>query len=443
MKITKIETNIKRNLYLHESEISKTKAYNDKIENNVLNIYPSIKYQSILGFGGALTDSSCYVLNNLNDDIKNQIINEYFDNNGLNYEICRLTVGSSDFSPKSYSYSYKKDLSDFSISENIKYVIPTIKLAQEKNPRLKFLASVWSPPAFMKDNKMLSLGGHLKDKYKSLWAEYLVRYINEYKKENINIDYMTIQNEPNATQIWESCRYSAEDEANLLKQYLFPTFKRNNLDTKFLIWDHNKDNIVNRNIDTLVKYGALDYADGIAFHWYTGTHFENIKILRDLFPDKLLVHSEGCTGYSNFKPEDELFNANMYAREIIGDFNSGVNAFIDWNTVLDYKGGPNHKNNTCNSPIMINKNNDGYIKTPAFYYIAQFSKYIKPGAIRIGFSRFTESINMTAFMNPDNSIIVVLLNQNNHNIEYNLCINNQTFHDNLDSQAIVTFIINQ
>ena len=164
MKITKIETNIKRNLYLHESEISKTKAYNDKIENNVLNIYPSIKYQSILGFGGALTDSSCYVLNNLNDDIKNQIINEYFDNNGLNYEICRLTVGSSDFSPKSYSYSYKKDLSDFSISENIKYVIPTIKLAQEKNPRLKFLASVLSPPALMKDNKMLYLAGHLKDK---------------------------------------------------------------------------------------------------------------------------------------------------------------------------------------------------------------------------------------------------------------------------------------
>ncbi len=440
MKITKIETNIKRNLYLHQTEINHTKTYNDKIENNILNIYPSIEYQKLIGFGGAFTGSTCYVLNNINNEIKNKIIDEYFNKNGLNYSLCRLTIASSDFSPKSYSYSNKDDLSDFSISEDMNYIIPTIKSALIINPEIKFLASPWSPPAFMKDNKILYLGGKLKNKYKSLWAEYLVKYVQEYQKQNINIDYMTIQNEPNATQIWESCRYSAEEEANFLKQYLYPTFKKNKLNTKFLIWDHNKDNIVNRSIDTLVKYGALDYAEGIAFHWYTGTHFENLKILHDLFANKLLIHTEGCTGYSKFKPQDELFNAQMYASEIIGDFNNGVNGFIDWNMVLDYNGGPNHKHNNCNSPIMINKNNDNYIKTPSFYYIAHFSKYIKPGATRIAFSKFTEKIDMTAFKNPDNSIVVVLLNQNTYNIEYNLCFNNQTFHDNLDSNAIVTFI---
>jgi len=442
MKITKIETNIKRNLFLHSTEINKTKPYIEKTENNVLNIYPNLTYQELIGFGGAFTGSSCYVLNNINESVRNQIMDEYFNKDGLNYSFCRLTIASSDFSPKSYSYSKKKDLSDFSISEDMNYIIPTIKMALNRNPNIKFLASPWSPPSFMKHNKLLYLGGKLKDKYKTLWAEYLVQYVKHYNEQNINIDYMTIQNEPNATQIWESCRYTVEDEANFLKQYLYPTFKKNNLETKFLIWDHNKDNIVNRCTDTLVKYGALDYVSGIAFHWYTGTHFENLKILHDLFPDKLLIHSEGCTGYSKFKPQDELFNAQMYASEIIGDLNNGVNGFIDWNLVLDYKGGPNHKNNFCNSPIMINKSNDDYIKTPSFYYIAHFSKYIKPGAKRIAFSRFTEDINITAFKNVDESIVVVLLNKNSYNIEFNLCINNETFHDNLDSNAIVTFVIN-
>ncbi|MBR3002667.1 MAG: glycoside hydrolase family 30 protein [Clostridia bacterium] len=441
MKVTKIETNIKRNMYLHQTEITHFKPYTEKVENNVLNIYPNLKYQKIIGFGGAFTGSTCYVLNNVNEDIKNKVLDEYFCENGLNYNFCRLTIASSDFSPKSYSYANKEDLSDFTITEDFKYIIPTIKSAQNRNHNIKFLSSPWSPPKFMKDNKNLYLGGKLKNEYKSLWAEYLVKYINEYKKQNIDIDYITIQNEPNATQIWESCRYSAEEEADFVKQYLVPTFKKNNINTKLLIWDHNKDNIVNRCTQTLVKYGALDYVAGIAFHWYTGTHFENLKILHELFPNKLLIHTEGCTGYSKFKPQDEMFNAQMYASQIIGDLNSGVNGFIDWNMVLDYKGGPNHKRNFCNAPIMINKNNTDYIKTPSFYYIGHFSKYIKPGATRIAFSRFTENIDMTAFENEDGSVVVVLLNQNPYNIEYNLCFEENYFHDNLDSNAIVTFII--
>lgn len=441
MKITKFETNIKRNLFLNKTEIKHTKPYTEKVENNVLNIYKDIKYQEILGFGGAFTGSTCYCLENTQEAVRNNILDEYFGENGLNYSLCRLTIASSDFSPKSYSYSYKKDLSDFNISEDMKYIVPTIKMAQNRNPGLKFLATPWSPPAFMKNNKMLYLGGKLKDEFKQAWAEYLAKYFIEYKKLGIDIDYMTIQNEPNATQIWESCKFTAEEEADFLKNYLFPTFMDNNLFVNFLIWDHNKDSIVKRTTETLIKYGALEHVAGIAFHWYTGSHFENLEILHDLFPNKLLIHTEGCTGYSHFKPEDELFNAQMYASEIIGDFNSGVNAFIDWNMVLDYKGGPNHKHNNCNSPIMLNQDNANYIKTPAFYYIAQFSKFIKPGSKRIGFSRFTEEINMTAFINPDDSIVVVLLNKNSYNIEYNLCIGDQYFHDNLDGNAIVTFVI--
>lgn len=125
----------------------------------------------------------------------------------------------------------------------------------------------------------------------------------------------------------------------------------------------------------------------------------------------------------------------------MGDLNAGINAFIDWNIDLDYNGGPNHKNNFCNSPIMLSQNKTSYIKNLSFYYIAHFSKFIKPGAKKIAFSKFSDKIEVTAFKNPDNSVIIVLLNRNNFNIEYNLKINEKIFHDNLDAHAIVTFQI--
>lgn len=442
MKITKIETNIKRDMYLHETENILLNSIEKPLVNETISIGNNKAYQTFLGFGGAFTESSGYALSTVSLENYNKIIDEYFSKDGLNYQFGRLPIGSSDFSLKSYSYSNKEDLSDFSIEQDKKYIIPLIKSAQERNNNIKFVATPWSPPAFMKDNRKINRGGKLLDHHKKTWAYYLIKYVNEYKNLGINIDYMTIQNEPNVSQPWESCRYSAKEEADILKDYLFPIFRENNLNTQFIIWDHNKDIILERATDTLVKFGALDYAAGIGFHWYTGSYFDNLKSLNKLFPDKLLFHTEGCTGYSKFKPKDELFNAEMYANEIIGDLNSGTNAFIDWNLVLEYNGGPNHKRNYCNSPIMINKNHSDYIKTPAFYYIAQFSKYIKPNSKRIDLNISSKDILGTAFQNPDNSIAVILFNKNNFNIEYNLEFNNYYFHDNLDSHALVTFVIN-
>ncbi|MBP3255586.1 MAG: glucosylceramidase [Clostridia bacterium] len=439
MKIKKIETNIKRNLYFditNDIELSQTKENNNKIKIN-----EDIKYQEFLGFGGAFTESAGYAISTVNNEIYNNIVDDYFSKEGLNYSFGRLPIGSCDFSLDSYSYSYENDLSDFSIQRDMKYIIPFIKSALNRNNSIKFISSPWSPPAFMKDNNRLVRGGKLKAEFKQTWADYLVQYVKEYNKQGINIDFMTLQNEPDVSQFWESCRYTAEDESDLLVNYLFPTFKKNNLNTKFLIWDHNKDKIVDRAKDCLIKYNANDFAAGIGFHWYTGSYFENLKKVNELFPDKLLIHTEGCTGYSKFKPKDELFNAELYASEIIGDLNSGVNAFVDWNLVLDYKGGPNHKRNYCNSPIMIDKNKNGYIKTPSYFYIGQFSKYIKPGAKRIEITSDYDNIDITAFENNDKSIVLVLLNKNDYNIEYDFCYKNYSFHDNLDSHAIVTLVL--
>ena len=288
-------------------------------------------------FGGALTESCCYILSTINKNLSDKILEEYFSKNKLNYNFCRISIGSCDFSLKSYSYSYKNDLSDFTISHDRKYIIPVIKSAQKLNKNLQIVSSPWSPPAFMKDNHSLIGGGKLLSQYKKLWVEYLSKYVLSYKSQGIPIHYMTIQNEPNARQIWESCLYSASEEADLLRNYLYPTFRKKGFNTQFLIWDHNKDGILERSVETLINNHALEYANGIAFHWYTGGHFESLERLHHLFPNQLLFHTEGCTGYSYFKAQDELANAEMYAYEIIEDFNHGVNVFIDWNIVLDYK----------------------------------------------------------------------------------------------------------
>lgn len=154
MKFKKIETNLKRNLFLNSSYVdfsSKPKT----IENEVIRVNPEFTFQEFLGFGGALTESSCYILSKLENSVANEILDEYFSKNNLNYQFARISIGSCDFSLKSYSYAYKNDLSDFSINHDLQCIIPIIKSAKEKNNTLKIIASPWSPPAFMKDNNNL------------------------------------------------------------------------------------------------------------------------------------------------------------------------------------------------------------------------------------------------------------------------------------------------
>ena len=437
MNIQKIETNYKRNLFLNTKEI-KPQKYNEKIENQVINIYTDIQYQKFVGFGGAITGAAGESYSKLSKEKQISFISDYFKT--CNYYLCRIPIGSSDFSSETYSYSYKKDLSDFNIEKDKQYIIPLLKDILKVNPNLQLLASPWSPPKFMKTNKMLTLGGKLKKEYYLTYARYLVKYINAYKEIGINIDFITIQNEPNATQIWESCIFSTQEELDFLKNYLYPTFKDNNINTKILIYDHNKEKLYTRAKEI---FKNCNYADGIAYHWYTGDHFENISLLREFFPDKLLIHTEGCVGYSKFNPDEEVKNAEIYAHDIIGDLNNGCNGYIDWNILLDYNGGPNHKKNYCNSPIMLNYEENDYYKNLCYYYIAQFGTVIKPYAKRLAFSRYTENIEVTAFENHDKSLGIVLLNKSNKNYEYNLCIDQDIcIHDNLDSHAIVSFKIN-
>ena len=352
----------------------------------------------------------------------------------------RLPIGSSDFSLRPYSYSKKRDLSDFSIAKDKEFVIPLLKSAFEEK-KLTIFASPWSPPRFMKNTKLLFYGGKLSLKYKQCYADYFSKYINEYKNNGFEINYVTVQNEPNAIQKWESCLFDSDEEVDFVTNFLYPTFEKNNINTKILIWDHNKERLFTRALQELSADGASEKIAGLAYHYYSGNHFENIALVREHFPDKLLIHTEGCCGLSDPYSKDEFHNGEIYAHDIIGDLNAGSNGYIDWNLMLDHNGGPNHRKNYCNSPILLNKEENDYIKTSAYFYIGHFSKFILPGAKRVAFSKYNENLEITAFKNPDNTITIVVLNKLWYSIEYNICINDSLINDTVDANSIITYHI--
>lgn len=444
MNITKYETNLSKFKYIHNEGTKFLDRNLKNIERDLIMLYPEITYQEIVGFGAAFTEAAGFCFSKLPENRKCEFLADYFSKEGNNYTLCRTHIGSCDFCLDTYSYSENESLSDFSIERDEKYLIPLIKGALNINNNITIVATPWSPPAFMKSNKKLKHGGKILDKYKDLWAEYLVKYFNAYTEAGIPINYMTIQNEPKTAQFWESCQYTAKEEQDMIKNHIAPIFKKNNLPVKLLIWDHNKERVVYRAQEIFEDSQVRDLVAGIGYHYYSGDYFENIRIFTELYPDKLAIHTEGCTGYEHLwfrKRMRRIPNAEIYAHDIIGDLNAGANGYIDWNMMLDYYGGPTHIHNQCNAPIMLNRKGDNYTKTLSYYYIGHFSRFIKPGAKRIAVSKFSDVVETTAFKNKDGSIAVVILNRGKHGKNINLCLEQKIYKDHIDGHSIVTFIL--
>lgn len=182
-------------------------------------------------------------------------------------------------------------------------------------------------------------------------------------------------------------------------------------DVKINIWDHNKEKILERAAESFGVEGAREAVDGIAFHWYTGEHFDALAEVRRQYPDKELIFTEGCVEYSRLAADDQVRHAEMYAHDIIGDFNAGMNGFIDWNLILDQQGGPNHVGNYCDAPVMCDVDADTIDVKRSYYYIGHFSRFIRPGAKRILVSKYSPDIEATAFRNEDGGKVLVLLNR--------------------------------
>lgn len=400
-----------------EQEITINKNANPAM--HVLNIYPDVTYQTWKGFGGALTQASAYVFNQMDEKDKEELIEGYFGCSGNGYNLIRGHIDSCDFSVENYCAISDPDDTEFkkfSLERDEREIIPMMLMAKEKSSEpIELLLSPWSPPAFMKTNNDRNHGGKLKPEFRQMWADYICHYIKEYNNRGLIVKRITIQNEPMAVQTWDSCIYSSEEEKEFLKDYLYPAFIKNGLsDIKINIWDHNKEIMYERAKD-IIDDETDKMVGGIAFHWYTGDHFEAVSLVRDTYPDKELIFTEGCVEYSRFDA-GELPNAQMYAHDIIGNINHGMNAFIDWNVLLDSKGGPNHVNNYCDAPMMYDVDKKELKKKLSYYYIHHLSHYIKPGAKRVAVTKYTDKLEVTAFKNLDGSVIAVILNRSGNDM---------------------------
>jgi len=391
---------------------------------------PAKRFQTILGIGGALTDAAAETFAKLPKAKQQDLLDAYFDvSKGIGYTLARTNIHSCDFSSDSYTYVNEgdKELHSFSISHDKQFRIPFIKQSlAAADGKLAIFASPWSPPAFMKDNNSMLHGGKLKTEYYQSWANYYARFIKAYQREGIPIWGITIQNEPMATQTWESCIYSAEEERDFLKNYLGPTMKREGLgDKKIIAWDHNRDLVYQRAATILTDRKAAQYVWGIGYHWYEpwsggDPMYDNIKLVREAFPDKHLIFTEGCVDVFNAQRLNDWKLGEQYGRSMINDFNSGAVGWTDWNILLDETGGPNHVNNFCFAPVHADTKTGKLIYTNSYYYIGHFSKFVRPGAVRIACSPSRSQLLSAAFVSPDGKVSVVVMNKSDQKISYYL-----------------------
>jgi len=414
-------------------------------ENEIINIYPDVCFQTFEGFGGAITDSSGYVFSLMNSIQKEQLLHQYFSAGEMNYQFVRIPIDSCDFSVDMYEAMSDPDdteLKSFSFARTEKYILPMLKAAQQTALQpLKLMLTPWTPPAFMKTNHDRCHGGCLKPEYRSLWAKYICRYITEFRMRGWQVNRISIQNEPHAVQKWESCLFSAEEEKTFLRDFLYPELLKQNLaDIEIYIWDHNKERAYER-AKAVIDSRTDEMISGIALHWYSGDHFESLDLLQKDFPDKKLIISESCLEYYKFGANLSDNSTQNLAHDLAGNMNHGLNAFYDWNLLLDQHGGPNHAGNYCDAPMLYDTSSKQMNKRPSMVYYWHFSHFIHPGAVRIAFSRFTDDIDVTAWKNPDKSIAIVLLNRNGVSTACNIRIHEKITKLTLPPYAIGTLVL--
>ena len=404
------------------------------------------EFQQIIGFGGAFTEASAFVFAHLEPDKKEEVLYAYFHpEQGIGYSLGRTHMNSCDFSLGSYSCAEVRgdvELKHFNIERDRRFIIPMIKAAQKvKGGPLKMLISPWSPPAWMKTNEQMCYGGKLKDEYRATWALFYAKFIKAYEAAGIPIWALTLQNEPAAKQTWESCLYTAEEERDFIRDYLGPTLAREGLgDKKIFAWDHNRDLLYERAKVILGDEKAASYVNGMAFHWYSGGHFEEVRKTREAFPDKELLFTEGCLeGGMKLGQWDR---GERYARDIIGDFTHGANGWLDWNLLLDTAGGPNHVANFCDAPVVADPVANRVYYQSSYYYIGHFSKYVKPGARRVECTSTDQRLEAVAFKNPDQTVVTIVFNPSDEECQFQLQINGHAGMMSSPSHSITTYLWN-
>ncbi len=440
----------------------------------VIQIIPDQEYQKITGFGGSFTEASASLLNALGPENRKKVIEAYFGDEGAKYSLTRTHMNSCDFSLNNYSYASVEgdhDLLYFSIDEDKDDIIPFIKEAMEVSSEgFRIVASPWTAPPWMKDNKDWR-GGKLLPEYRETWALFFSKYLEAYKEEGIDIWAFTVENEPLGNDYnWESMHFTPKEMTDFVTDYLGPQLEKDGHDVKVLGYDQNREHLQEWVDEMYRDDRARNYFDGTAIHWYASTYEvfpDALQYAHQKAPDKYLIQTEACVDAEVPKWQDDQWYWSKkatdwgwdwapekdkhlhpkyvpvyrYARDIIGCLNNWVDGWIDWNMVLDKRGGPNWFENWCVAPVIVDPEKDEVYFTPLYYTMKHFSRFIRPGAVRIGFENPDDSLLITAARNPDGSIVVVALNQERKAKSFDLALGKSSQKLSISPQAIQTIVL--
>lgn len=443
-----------------------------------ISINTNKRFQTITGFGGSFTEASASLLNKLSKANRDKILQAYFSKEGADYSLTRTHINSCDFSLSNYAYANipgDKNLEHFSIDEDRNDLIPMIKGAQQfSKDGFKIIASPWTAPPWMKDNNDWR-GGKLLPQYRDTWALYFSKYIEAYKKEGINIWGITVENEPLGNdKNWESMHFTPGEMTDFVRDYLGPQFEKDGLShIPILGYDQNRGDKLEKWAKAMFEDDkAAKYFGGTAVHWYASTYDyfpASLQYAHQLAPKKYLINTEACIdaqvpvwkddnwywskeatdwGWDWASEKEKYLHPKYvpvfrYANDIIGCLNNYVDGWIDWNMVLNKQGGPNWFKNWCVAPVLVDEEKDEVYFTPLYYTMAHFSKFIRPGAVRIGFENDDTELKVTAAQNPDGSFAVIVFNPSEEKKNFNISVNKKNFSVSISAKAIQTIIVNK
>ncbi|XP_045476570.1 putative glucosylceramidase 4 [Harmonia axyridis] len=424
--------------------------------SNLIIINRNNTYQSINGFGGALTDSAGINIMSLPPRAADHLMRSYFTGMGSMYSICRVPMGGTDFSTHGYSYndgSEDKDLANFKLAEeDFKYKIPLMRIARNLSmyqTQLKFFTSTWVAPKWMKDNGRYE-GGSLKNEHYQTWAKYFLKFLEEYKKQGFDFWGITTGNEPLLSKLTAvtkipSVGWNSSTASVWIKDHLAPTLRSSKFsDIKLMAIDDQRVFFSDYLTNLMQNETTRNYVDGFAVHWYLNSFIspEVLTGAHQRFPDKFLLSTEASSGFYPWNKHVDLGSwerGEKYANDIIDNLNNWVTGWVDWNIALDLKGGPTFIKNYIDSPIIVNSTAGEFYKQPMYYAIGHFSKFIPVGSVRI---EAVSNLNlpMVAFTRPgpDNKMVLVLLNKNKNSVSVSVKDGSKIINLNLEKKSITT-----
>jgi glucosylceramidase len=397
----------------------------------------SKRFQTILGFGGAFTDSSCYLLNRMEPAQRQALMNEFFGAHGLRFSVGRTAIGSSDYSRTAYTFDDSPEpdpeLTHFSIDHDRAYILPALRDALSINPEIFVFSAPWSPPAWMKTGDSL-LGGSMRKKFFASYAQYFVKFIEAYKAEGIPISAITSQNEPDADQDGRmpATLWGQEYEAGFIKEFLGPALRDASLDTKIWLLDHNY-NLWGRAVDLLSDPDVFKLVDGVAWHGYVGTPDAMTRV-HDAFPTKGAYFTEdGPFVDAPDYTTDFARWSGVYAAIL----KNWARCIVAWNLVLDEKGNPNIGPFTCGGVVTLDSKTQQLTRSGQYWAFAHYSKAVRRGAQVLATHANLPGVEHVAFANPDGDYVLVLTNQGEAR-EIDCRFEGKSLHLSLPKNSVIT-----